>query len=90
MKRDLVTSTQIDQVFDTLKTHLKIRIEQHGQGAFSSSHELWGVLDEEVIELKEAIQQNNPSAIEMESYDVAISAIWGIVSQLATQQKELT
>lgn len=87
MERDQITDKHIEEVIGLLRAHLYLKIERKGRGALVSAHELWGILEEEVDELKDAIHDNNDYAIESESYDVMISALWGLASEIVKKEK---
>lgn len=59
---------------------LNKRISQKGENGFSSTHEIRGVLDEEVEELHGAIKSNDPVESYNELLDIAVAAIWGLAS----------
>jgi len=64
------------------------RIEKHGSGAFSNAHEGLGVIAEEYHELLEAVRTNDQEQVAREAIDVAVAAIWTVVS-LATHNPDL-
>jgi hypothetical protein len=74
------TSEDIEKVFTTIRNKLTERLAEKGQGIYVSSHELLGILDEEFGELREAVQMNHLGAIDKETLDIAIGAIWAMVS----------
>jgi hypothetical protein len=79
--RELFSPTTLREVVSVqLPKELNERILKHGNGVFVSPHETYGVLAEEMGELLEAIRANDGGEIRAELYDVAIGAIWGIVS----------
>jgi hypothetical protein len=63
-----------------IETKLKSRLDEKGYGIFVSSHEMLGVIDEEMLELKMAVIANDRHAIEHELIDIAVACIWSLVS----------
>jgi len=61
-------------------------LEKHGTGAFVSTHEILGVLDEEFEEFKRAIHKNDIDACMDELAQVAQVAIFGIASILQARK----
>lgn len=57
-------------------------IEKHGRGLCASNHEAVGLIEEELMELKQAIHDNDQKQIMLELADVAIAAFYGIASNL--------
>jgi len=60
---------------DVETLHSEIRAADATYGPFSSTHEGYGVLAEEVAELLDAIRVNDPEAIREESIQVAAVAM---------------
>ena len=81
MTRDKIYASYIDEILGEVAVHLKEKIKEKGDGAFVSSHEADGVIDEEVREFKDALRSNDLIDIRKELWDIIISAIWGIISQ---------
>lgn len=78
--RKQVEDRDIELVLDGIKTHLYMVLEKKGYGAFASRHEILGCVTEEYIELVEAVRSGIHLDVNEELRDVAISAIWGLVS----------
>jgi NTP pyrophosphatase (non-canonical NTP hydrolase) len=78
--RQLFRASTLKDVQAQLCKELENRLRRHGCGLFVSAHETYGVLAEEVDELLGAVRGNDIGEIRAELYDVAIAAIWGIVS----------
>ena len=68
------------QELDNLRPHLQKVIEKHGIGGIISQHEILGVMYEEFDELREEVHKNNFAGIESELKDLAIGAIYGLMS----------
>ena len=80
MYREPASKTEISGVLQKLSEGLQKRIDKHGLGKFVSRAEALGVLAEEYHEVIEAIRGNNSQEFLDEMMDVAVSAIWAIVS----------
>ena len=76
----IMDKSKFDIVFVNIKALLKKRLEKHGSGGLSSTHEIYGILTEEMKELLDSIHENNSENIESELYDVLIAAFFGLVS----------
>lgn len=81
MKRKHVTDENIKRAICRVLHKLKKDLLRKGRGAFASSHEIYGILAEELnVELLEAIHQNKPKQIRSELIDVAVGALFAIAS----------
>ena len=78
MNRVLVTEENINKAMDILKYHLERRLKEKGYGTFASTHEIYGIMQEEVDELKEAMRYNHPDEFMGELEDVGVVALFGI------------
>lgn len=78
--RHKVTKDTIEQVVETFKNKLQEQFNKKGKDCFASSHEILGVITEEYYELIEAIKKGDGDDIRNELYDVAISALFGLMS----------
>lgn len=67
---------QMDDISDAIFEELKMK----GTGEFISIHEILGVVTEEWKELTDAVQSNNFHNVKEELEDIAVAAIWGIIS----------
>lgn len=74
--------TDISLAINELQAQLRLRLKQHGTGAYASSHELSGVLDEEVREFKDYMHSNDRPAQRDELMDIAVACIIGWASLL--------
>lgn len=60
---------------------LEYRLNQKGRGSFASSHEILGILIEEMTEFTEEVHKNSSSdELVKELLDIAVAAVWGIAS----------
>lgn len=56
------------------------KVQEKSPEIFLSTHEIWGKLDEEVEELKEAVHIDDLDEVERELFDVIVIAIHSIGS----------
>lgn len=79
--RTQATATTILGVFQQVHEKLQQRLSQKGRGCFASSHEALGIVTEEYHELVAAVGSNNPTDVDAEMLDIAVAAIFSIVSR---------
>jgi len=77
MIRPLIDDEHIDRAFQDLASAMKVAIGKNGSGSYASSHEILGVLDEELDELRGEIHANRPEGIQNELLDIAVAAVFG-------------
>jgi len=53
---------------------------KHGPGAFVSNHEAFGAITEEYYELLDELRNNDTDAFCVESLDLIVAILWGILS----------
>ena len=69
---------KVKKSLKNLEKRIKEKLEEKGNGSFVSSHEILGVIEEELLELKGAIHSNlEIMDVREELYDVAIGALFG-------------
>jgi NTP pyrophosphatase (non-canonical NTP hydrolase) len=56
---------------------LDIRLAARGEHAFVSRHEILGVLEEEMHELREAVRSGSIEDVRAELEDIVVAALWG-------------
>ena len=79
--RKLITNDGItDSVMKDIRDELEMRLEEKFYHTYASIHEISGIMDEEVDEMKEAIHDNDQQNLRKELVDIAVVAIWGMVS----------
>jgi NTP pyrophosphatase (non-canonical NTP hydrolase) len=78
--RKVTTPEQRQAALALVKRALEARLAQKGELTFASSHEVYGILAEEMNELLYAVRENNQHYQREELIDLAIAAIFGIVS----------
>ena len=82
LNRQAVTQEDIVLGIIQLETKLTKRLEQKGYGAYASRHEILGILEEEMIEVKEAIREDDQEGHDhyaQELMDVAVGALFGFI-----------
>lgn len=75
--RPKMTKKEIKESLKQVEQAIFRRMEQKGYGTYASTHEMFGILDEEVNEVRDEIRNNNHSAICSELIDVAVTAVFG-------------
>ena len=71
----------IDKVTKRVLDKLDMRLEEKGAQVLNNSMEAFGVLSIEVLELSEAIHTRSKTAEAGEWEDVAVAALFGLVSK---------
>ena len=84
--RTQITIDQINDGMHLLNEKLNHRLAEKGMGTFASKHEVLGVLEEEMDELKEAVRQHNTydrdcvkDPVYEELMDIAVGALFGAI-----------
>jgi hypothetical protein len=67
-------------VMAVFEDRLALAYKKHGQGACWSMQEAFGMIDEEVDEVKEEMHTNNVPKFFLESIDVMIAGFWAAAS----------
>ncbi len=75
--REKIKLENIENSFEIIRSILYDKLKEKGDGSFSSTHEIIGLLDEEFNELRDACHENNINNFGSELIDVAIIAIFG-------------
>lgn len=76
-----ITEELLNQTFDACKEVMRVKIEKHGREAFSSKHECFGKIAEEVDELLQELRNDDQTeGFESELLDVAIAAVFSAAS----------
>lgn len=78
-KRKQIADGDIGKGLHELAKSLEHRFDQKGKHVLVSSHEILGVLVEEMDELKEAVRSNDIERICKELMDVAVAGIFGYI-----------
>ena len=80
MRKLISNGGATDSAFKTVRDALEQRLEEKGCHSFTSSHEISGVLKEGSDEMWDAVHLNSNQLLRKELIDIAVAAIWGIVS----------
>jgi len=80
IKRPQIKKDAEDEILYRVQRWLEMRLRQKGRRQLASRHELLGILDEEMAELREAVHSGTRAAIDSECLDVAVAAIMGLLS----------
>lgn len=80
MKRTQITAQQLDNAMETLRNKLVSRLEEKGYGTLASRHESLGVIEEEYIELIDAVTEDGPLGGEVrhELIDLAVACVFSV------------
>ena len=81
--RPEIERLDVEEVLATLRDALYRRLASKGMSAYASSHEIDGVLDEEVREFKDAVHENYRSQQFRELMDIAVTCVFGGASLAA-------
>lgn len=79
-ERREVSGTIISTQLDVLDIELRERVRKHGDLSFIGPHEIWGACGEEWEEVKAAVHANDLDQLYKELVDLAVAALWGMVS----------
>lgn len=77
MDRPLMKIEDIDDSLRKLRKAIIKRLGEKGYGSFASTHEIYGVLAEEVGELEDELKANNVDKFADELMDVAVTVVFG-------------
>lgn len=80
VNRPTITAGLLEGVTSEFFARLSVCIKEKGDGAFISLGEIRGYLEEEFDEFCTEQHGNKSDAARRELMDVAVAAIWGIVS----------
>ncbi len=80
MRKLITNNGYTDSVMKDIRDALEMRLEEKGYGTYASIHEISGIMDEEVDEMKESVHENDQQHLRKELIDIAVTAVWGMVS----------
>lgn len=81
---DLELASALKMVGDALHK----RIQEKGRKSFIGPHEMWGIIDEEVDEMKLAIHGDDRGKTVAEMLDVSVGCLFSVASILAMMRRE--
>ena len=76
--RKPISDKAIRDATDSVIHKIIERLAKKGRGSVASVHEVWGAVDEEMQEFKDAVRENDLPAAERELRDIAVGAIFAI------------
>jgi len=76
--RPIISAEQIDDAIDKIITAAGERLHEKGHGAWTSRHEILGIVSEEFRELENAVHREDDQRIVEELKDIAVGAIFSI------------
>ena len=74
------TVPDVEAVIAEFRQRLEAAVQKHGDGCCWSTHEISGVIDEEVLERNMAQHKNDLVNFKDELFDGMIANAWGIIS----------
>jgi hypothetical protein len=83
MDREKITKKEIERGFFDLRRALKSRLEEHGDHALASRHEIMGIIQTEKHELEDAIEHGTVHDVMHELLDVTVPALFGYICMRA-------
>lgn len=83
MPRVKVEQEHIERADREISKDLERRLKEKGDHSFASTHEILGILTEEVKELTDAVQANNMEWFMKELKDIAVACHFGVASHKA-------
>ena len=79
-KPDGVQYKCLEGILPELMDELLVRIEKHGNGAYNSTHEIYGKTMEEMNEFMDEVRANDDDRAYDELMDVTCAAVWGLLT----------
>ena len=79
----------ISGVMITLQKKLDSKIEKRGMNSYASIHEIYGIIAEEFKEVMDEMHLNRYADFESELIDVAVGALWGVMSMRTLRENEV-
>ena len=76
-ERPQLDHATVETAINDFRTELNRRLNEKGYGSWLSRHEILGVLEEELLELKDAVHNKSFSDIRSELLDIAVGAVFG-------------
>jgi len=87
--RQDVSFPQIEHAVSLVMQRMREQLKKKGWGRFVSTHEAYGVIHEEVLELADTLCENDIQAFRGELMDVAVASIFALAGFLYDGGKEL-
>lgn len=85
--RKPISKEDFEKVLDKVRQATEWQIKNKGDGAFVSTHEIVGAIQEEYGELLEELHHNNNQSFATELIDIAIACLWGYASMVKNSER---
>lgn len=80
-KRQRLNLNDLTKAHNDVYIKLLYRLDQKGPGVMASSHEILGIIQDEVIEYRDEVHKKSNAGAKIEELkDIAVAAIFGIAS----------
>lgn len=80
-QRQQLMKSDLETAISAVAEKLAYRSQQKGMGTMASSHEILGIINEEVLEYQIEVHQNSDDTTKIEELkDIAVACIFGIAS----------
>lgn len=73
-----ITEENVRKAVTATLEKMNERLKEKGAGTFASKHEILGVVQEEVLELTDAVRGESQDDVVAELLDIAVAAIYGV------------
>jgi NTP pyrophosphatase (non-canonical NTP hydrolase) len=80
MDRKQILPDVVDSAIEIVKRKIHVKLKEKGPHAMASIHEILGIVTEEYDELIAAVRSDSHEAVMSECEDVAVAAIFGLMS----------
>jgi phosphoribosyl-ATP pyrophosphohydrolase len=81
MPRNQINADVVDSAMRVIRDKILAKLVEKGPHSLCSTHEILGVVTEEYMELVLAVQSNDRAAVMSECEDIAVGAIFGLMSE---------
>ena len=82
MQRQRYDPQLLEVVLANLRGELDRRLKKHGPGIYASECETLGIVAEEYDEFVDAVRANDHTKCRAELFDIAVAALFGVVSSV--------
>ena len=77
--REVITREQLDKGLEAFATKLRSRLDEKGWHTMCSRHEILGIMEEEMHEVRESVRSEKDTELKEELIDVAVGALYGAI-----------
>lgn len=81
-KRYTIQRSDIELVTGDLLMKMNERLKEKGDHTMASSHEIWGIIAEELDEFKEEVRANSPDGQYRELIDLGVAVLFGLATMI--------